>query len=136
MIAALILVFSTVALLQFFVSYCRSLLAASGEVNLSEDVRELAGIRHRCVSPGDFRRLFALVSLCPRRGNDQFEMRAVRGYFRLLSLVRAVLRPFFPGAATWTEAERSACGYFAAVALDRRIALNRHLLAQQISNSF
>jgi len=37
--------------------------------------------------------------------------------------------------ADWAESERNACAYFAAVALDRRIAYNRDLMAQQISNS-
>ena len=136
MIAALVLVISIATLLQFFVSYCRSLLAASSELDLSEDVRELTGIRHRSIPPGDFPRLFILVGLCPDRGDGRFEVRAVHGYFFLLSLARAVLGRYVPRATTWTDAERSACAYFAAVALDRRIALNRSLMTQQISNSF
>jgi hypothetical protein len=39
MIAALIVVISLAALLQFFISYCRSLLATYGKVELSEQVR-------------------------------------------------------------------------------------------------
>ena len=136
MIPALILVISIATLLQFFVSYCRSLLAASSEPDLSEEVRELTGIRQRSVPAGDVPRLFILVGLCPERRDGRFEVRAVRGYFFLLSLARAVLERFLPRATTWADAERSACAYFAAVALDRRIALNRSLMAQQISNSF
>ena len=135
MIAALILVISVAALLQFFVSYCRSLVASCSGVDLSEDARELTGIRHRAVLAQEFPRLILLVGLCPERSDDRFDVRAVRWYYRLLSLFRAVLRSPAPSVAEWAESERNACAYFAAVALDRRIAYNRDLMAQQISNS-
>jgi len=135
MIAALILVISLAALLQFFVFYCRSLLAASSRVDLSHEARELTGIRHRTALAEEFPRLMLLVGLCLERGEDRFEVRAVRGYYRLLSLLRATLRRIVPSVAEWTESERKGCAYFAAVALDRRIAYNRELMAQQIANS-
>jgi hypothetical protein len=37
--------------------------------------------------------------------------------------------------ADWTERERAGCAYFAAVTLDRRIAYNRDLMAQQSSGA-
>jgi len=135
MIPALILVISVAALLQFFVSYCRSLVASCCGVDLSSEVRELTGIQHRSAHAEEFPRLMLLVGLCPERGDDRFEVRAIRGYYRLLSLLRAVLRRLVPSGANWAESERNACAYFAVVALDRRIAYNRDLMAQQISNS-
>ena len=135
MIAALILVISVAALLQFFVSYCRSLVASCSGVDLSSEARELTGIQHRSAHAEEFPRLMLLVGLCPERGDDRFEVRAIRWYYRLLSLLRAVLRRLVPSGANWAESERTACAYFAAVALDRRIAYNRDLMAQQISNS-
>ena len=135
MIAALILVISVAALLQFFVSYCRSLVASCSGVDLAEETRELTGIQHRSAHAEEFPRLMLLVGLCPERDDDRFEVRAVRWYYRLLSLLRAVLRRFVPSVADWAESERNSCAYFAAVALDRRIAYNRDLMAQQISNS-
>ena len=135
MIPALILVISMVALLQFFVSYCRSLVAASAQVDLSGDARELTGIRHRSALAEQFPRLMLLVGLCPERGDDRFEVRAVRGYYRLLSALRAVVQRVGPGVASWIDSERKACAYFAAVELDRRIAFNRDLLAQQMRHS-
>ncbi len=133
MIPALILVISAATLLQFFVTYCRSLLAASSQVDVSEDVRELTKIRRRDVPPGEFPRLFTWIRLCPEPESDRLEVRAVRGYFALLSLVWTILGPLFPLAATWMDEERSGCAYFAAVELDRRIAFNKDLLAQQMS---
>ena len=135
MIAALILVISVAALLQFFVSYCRSLVASCSGVDLAEETRELTGIRHRTAPAEEFPRLMMLVRMCPEPGDDRFEVRAVRWYYRLLSVFRAVLRSPAPSVAEWAESERNGCAYFAAVALDRRIAYNRELMAQQISNS-
>ena len=130
MIAAFILVVSTVFLLQFFVTYCRSLIAAYRQVDLSEDAREVTGIEDHIVSGDDFRRLLQLVWLCPEPHDDRFEIGAVRTYYGLLGLVRAVGRS--PGISSWVERERAGCSYFAAVALDRRIAHNRDLMAQQM----
>jgi len=41
MMAALIFVFSVATLLMFFVSYCRSLMAASSRHTLSREVRDV-----------------------------------------------------------------------------------------------
>ena len=135
MIPALIFAISLAALIQFFVSYCRSLVAASSRVDLSLEARELTGIRHRSAYAEEFPRFMLLVGLCPERGDDRFAVRAIRGYYHLLSVVRAALRRMVPSVAEWADTERNACAYFAAVALDRRIAYSRDLMAQQMSNS-
>ena len=51
----------------------------------------------------------------------------------MLNMLRRIFRPLAPAVANWTEQERAGCAYFAAVALDRRIAHNRDLMAQQMS---
>lgn len=135
MIPALILVISVVALLQFFVSYCRSLVASSAKVDLSEDARELTGIRYRSAYAEEFPRLMLLVGLCPERGDDRGGVRAIRVYYVLLTLFRGLIQRGVPAVADWVDSERKGCAYFAAVALDRRIAYNRQLLAQQMSHS-
>lgn len=133
MMAALFLVISVAAFLQFFIAYCRSLIAAYKQVDLSEDAREVTGIQNHLVGGDEFRRLLQLVRLCPEPGDDRFEIGAVRTYYSLLNLLRSIARSMAPNVATWTEQERSGCAYFAAVALDRRIAHNRDLMAQQMS---
>jgi len=45
MMAAFILAFSLLTLLMFFVSYCRSLTASSLHTSITEDVRDVTGIR-------------------------------------------------------------------------------------------
>ena len=133
MIASLIFVISFLTLLQFFVSYSRSVIAELRGHELSEQARELCGLTARTVAGDQFRRLQQLIALCPEPGGDGFEVRAVALYFRLLGLVRNLLSGVIPSAAPWIEAERGGCAYAAAVVLDRRIAYNRMMMTQQAS---
>jgi hypothetical protein len=134
LIAALIAVISLAALLEFFISYCRSLIAASSKVELSEQVREVAGLQSQPPGGEEFGRLLQLVRLCPASGDDRIELGFIGAYYRLLNAMRGLSAPIAPGLAGWTEHERGGCAYFAAVALDRRIAYSRELLAQQMGN--
>ena len=134
MIAALIFVISFVALLQFFVLHCRSILAYSRRVELSDRIREVTGLTGQNVSAGDFERLLQLVRLCPERGNDRKEIRVVGAYYALLDLLERASRSLIPSIAAWTESERQGCSYFAAVALDRRISYSRDLFTQQVAD--
>jgi hypothetical protein len=47
-------------------------------------------------------------------------------------LVRSSIALAAPSLRTWADRERAQCSYFAAVALGRRIAFSRNLLAQQM----
>lgn len=134
MTAAIVLAFSSVALLQFFISYCRSVIAASTARPLSEQVREVAGVKGREIQGEEFIRLLQLASLCPASGGDHGAIAAIRAYFRMVSFVRMALRGMIPGIVSWAEAELAKCAHFAAVALDRRISHSRDLMAQQISS--
>jgi hypothetical protein len=134
MIAALIFVISVAALLQFFVLHCRSILAYTRRVELSDRVREVAGIAAANVSAGDFDRIVELVRLCPERGDDRKEIRVVGTYYSLLDVLGRITRSITPKIAAWTENERKSCSYFAAVALDRRISYSRDLFTQQVAD--
>lgn len=123
---------SLLALLQFFVSYTRSLIAESRGHELSEQTREICGFTAKTAHADQFPRLLQLIELCPENSGDGFKVRAVTLYFRMLSLAQRLFRWLMvPSAAGWIEAERGCCAYAAAVALDRRIAYNRTILAQQ-----
>jgi hypothetical protein len=130
MMAAFILVFSLATLLMFFVSYCRSLMASSSRHVLSEEVRDVIGISDGA-SGGDFVRVMQLLQLCPERPRDSSGLSAVGLYYSILQLAQGGLARMVPALQPWTERERASCAYFAAVALDRRIAFSRELLAQQ-----
>jgi hypothetical protein len=134
MMAALILVFSIAALLQFFVSYCRSLIAASVKQPLSAEVQDVTGIKTAAASGEDFARVVQLLQLCPDRPEDRNGIQAIGTYFSLLGMVRSTVARLIPSLLAWTELERGQCTYFAAVTLDRRIAFSRDMFAQQLES--
>lgn len=134
MIAALIFVVSIAVLLQFFVSYSRSIIAAYRKSELSEQVREVVGIEGQQVGGEEFGRLVQLVRLCPQKGDDQTDLQVIGLYYRMQGLLSSMTKSIAPRIAKWAERERTDCAYSVAVALDRRIAYSRDLLAQQMSN--
>src|ERR1700739_1483503 len=114
MAAALICVISVAVFLQFFISYCRSVLAVSRKVDLSERVREVSGIANRSIGADDFARLVQLVRLCPEQGDDETEIRAVGAYYGLMRTLKRLTTFLIPGVAPWTERECTSCSHFAA----------------------
>jgi hypothetical protein len=132
-VAILICLMSLALMLQFFVSYCRSVIAASRTLELSEQVREIANLREPTLRGDEFLRLVQLLRLCPGRGEDGGDLRAVGAYYAMLHGLRAVFQPLAPAIARWAEKERENCSHFAALALDRRIMYSRELLSQQMS---
>jgi len=131
MMAGIILVCSVVLFLQFFVFYCRSLIAVSSKQALSPEVKDVTGIQ-RTASGEDFQRVMQLLQLCPERPEDRNGIQAIGAYFRLLNFMRSTVARIVPSMRVWTETERGQCAYFAAVALERRISFSRDMLAQQM----
>jgi len=134
MIASLIFVVSSLTLLQFFVSYSRAIIAESRNHLLSEQARDLCGMKSSLVAGEQFRRLSQLIALCPEANDDGFQVKAVRIYFYLLGFARTVMGWATPSADPWIEAERRGCAYVVAVVLDRRIAHNRMMMANLLSH--
>ena len=134
MIASIILVFSLATLTEFFVAYCRSLIASTSEHVLSDQTRKLAEVAGNRVAPENFATVMRLVKLCPQLAGRSQRVRAVAAYFRLMTLLAAASRTLGLGMTDWADGERAGCAFYAAVALDRRIAHNRELFAAEISN--
>ena len=131
MTAAIIFVISMAALLQFFISYCRSLIAASSKEVLSPEVKDVTGIQ-KFASGEDFNRVMQLLQLCPERPEDRNSVQAIGAYFKILNFLRSTVARIVSSMQVWTELERGHCAYFAAVALERRISFSRDMLAQQM----
>ncbi len=129
--ATLIAVVSLAALVQIFVSYCRSVLASASKVELSARVVSLTGMEGDSPVAGDFDRIVQLVRLCPSHDADQIGVRAIATYYRLLQFLGRVVGTLHPGVAIWAGHEGTSCSYFAAVVLDRSISLSRSLFAEQ-----
>lgn len=131
MIPIVILVISLVVFLQFFVFYCRSIIASTAKQPLPQDVQDVTGIV-QSASPEDFSRVMQLLKLCPDRPEERGQLRAISAYYKFLGFVRSTIAPASPSLKSWADNERGQCTYFAAVALGRRIAFSRDLLAQQM----
>jgi hypothetical protein len=127
MITVLICLASLAALLQFFISYARSLVTSYSKLGVSDQVRKLAETRSSDIGGEEFPRLRQLAGLCPTRGDDRFGIQAVGAYYELVTFCRTIFRPFSM-ATLWLEDERVGCSHFAAVALERRIQHSRSLL--------
>ena len=123
-LSALIVVLSAGALVQFFVVYCRSLVAAYSQVEIAPKTRQLAAVSDS-IAGEEFRRLLVLAHVFPAPGDDGAEIHAVSAYYNFVSTVRALFGFVAPHVLAWANNERSACPYFAAVTLDRRIAAVR-----------
>jgi hypothetical protein len=134
MIATLIFAISGLTLLQFFVSYCHSLIAESRRHELSEQAREISGVTAKSQCGDQFKRLVGLLALCPEPGGDSNQVRSLSTYFGMLGAVRSLLSRAAPAASRWIEEERGGCAYVVAVALDRRIAHTRMMMAQQAAH--
>jgi hypothetical protein len=86
----------------------------------------------RPASGDDFQRVMQLLHLCPDRPEDRGKIKAVGAYFALLNFLKSTIARVIPSICAWADFERGQCAYFAAVALDRRIAFSREMLAQQM----
>jgi hypothetical protein len=127
MMACLILVISAAALVQFFASYCHAMVSASRSLEISGETRDVTGIAFRSAGGNEFARVLELMRLCPEPGDDGTAVAAIRVYYALLGSVRASVGWTSGGLEKWLEGERGHCAYFAAVALDKRIAYTRSL---------
>lgn len=122
MIPALMLVFSCAALVQFFMSYCRSLLLTSVDVELSAATIELIGMPSAEITGANFHRLLGLVRLAPILADDKWDLRVVSLYYSAIRFAGLFTKPIGSAAQSWIERQSSLCACFAAAALDRRVA--------------
>lgn len=122
MIASIIFVFSLGALGQFAVSWCRTILVSYNKVELSSRVREIVEGSSDLAGP-DFDSLLQLLRFAPRLDDDGRSLRAVIAYYRVARLGLKLVSPFSRQAKRWFEGELCLCSHFAAVALDRRLAM-------------
>lgn len=82
----------------------------------------IAGISDALIEPAEFQRLMGLLRVAPDLGDDASEIRAVSLYYRAVQLFAGLASPVSRAARLWAEGELARCAYFAAIALDRRLA--------------
>ena len=136
MILTIVYVVLVAVLAEFFIHYCRSILAVSRRVQLPAEVCETAGVDRAGVAPGDFERFLELVRVCPEETADSRSICAVCAYYGLVRALGRASRGLVPRVESWAEKEQRNCSHFAAVALDRRISCTRKLFAQRVQSPF
>ena len=111
MIAFIIFVFLG-SLIQFVVSWCRTILATYNKVELSSCVREIA---EGCsqFAGADFDGLLELPRFAPRLNDDAGKIRAVTAYYRVARLALKLVPPFSRQASRWIEGGTIALSHFA-----------------------
>ena len=124
MIPLLILTLSAGALVQFFVSYCRSLISVYSKLEISREALESAGLPSGQVTAEEFSRLMSLVHQCAVPADDSTQLGAVRVYYAIITALHRACR-LLPASCSWFLRERSGCAHMVGVALDRRLAFIR-----------
>ena len=123
--AALILVLSLAALLQFGWFYWRALLVSTASEAISDSLWETAGLSGQEVQGEDFHALLGLREVCPNLGAGKEHWGCVKVYYQALSLVGSISGG---PVKQWALTEQAACSRYAAVLLDRRLRANAQYL--------
>jgi len=125
MVAALILAFSVLALLQFAVSQWRLIWLTTANQPISENLRTAAGIDDGAIRATDFAGLLQLCDeLSPNVRKATPWLREVRCYYRVLSKVQGACASLVPSLAKWASGEMATCSRYVAVVLDQNLALD------------
>jgi hypothetical protein len=126
MIAAMLLIFSMVALGQFAVYYWRAMLAGMAAQPLSDQVQRAVGIDKSSLGFNDFEALVNLHELTPGLKGGHANLLAVRLYYRATKALGGLM----PQLADWTQREMSTCTQYVAVVIDQRLQRNLSCAAE------
>lgn len=121
--AALILVTSIAALIQFAISQWRSIWVTVAQQPISESLQTATGLCGDTIGADDFEMLARTSEqLNPADGNVW--LKEVRVYYRLLRAVSGACSKAFPQVADWAKGESVTCSRYAAAILDQRLNAN------------
>jgi hypothetical protein len=136
MTAALILVFSVMALAQFAISQWRLIWLTTANQPLSDSLRATIGFEAESISARDFGKLLGLcdeMSPLLRRGTPW--LREVKGYYAIMVAVEKACRSILPSISAWAAGEMKTCSRYVAVLLDQNLSLDLDRQAALRSNS-
>lgn len=137
LVAALIVVLSLVAMLQFAVFAWRADLLRVAGRPLALGLETHGAPARNLLQSHDFRRLQAYQEVCPDlTGSKGSNLRSVSLYYRFLQSLEAVAEAIRPkgSANAWAQGEMDLCGRYALAVLCQRLEHNRALRAQFQSN--
>ena len=118
MIAALVMIMSIAALLQFAISYGRSMLTSAAVHPISEQVLFAAGVEDRAITGNDFH---ALAEVHRLSSGKSAGVGFVRFYYGAIRSLAAAARPCASGIASWAEREMSMCSQYVGLLIDQRL---------------
>jgi len=125
MIAALILVFSTAALVRFGVCQWRAMWLTVAARPLSDCLQAATGLDGKSLRAEDFyliTKTSHYVSPAPHERNAW--LREVGVYFKIVSAIEKLAGKHVPGITNWAQSELLSCAKYAAAVLDQRLNAN------------
>lgn len=125
MTAALILVFSVLALAQFAISQWRMIWLTTANQPLSDSLRISTGIETESISAQDFGKLLGLCDeMSPLLKKGTPWLREIKGYYGLMAGMEKVCRSIQPALSAWAAVEMKTCSRYVAVLLDQNLSLD------------
>jgi hypothetical protein len=125
LIAALILVLSVAALIQFGIAQWRSIWISIAEQPLSASLQTATGIPADAIGADDFEVLARTSEqLCPSPQERNVWLKEVRVYYRLVRAMQNLSSERLPALAQWSKAELVTCSRYAGAVLDQRLNAN------------
>jgi hypothetical protein len=125
MISALMFIAALIGLVQFGVSYWRSLLASTAAQPLSERFRTASGLEHGLPGASDFSAILSLHRMTPSLENQPGSLRGLQVYYSLVDSLRNL-----SALRQWANAEMATCSRYLAVIIDQRLSNNQAFAAE------
>lgn len=129
MIAALILVVSTVMMAQFAIFLWRANMLATAAQPISDALASAQLNVGQTANLEDFDTVAALSKLCPGVRMRSVSFWAVCAYYRSIRSLSQLCSAVLPQGAIWARQEMAFCTRYVAVSLDRRLLSNQAYLA-------
>jgi len=128
MISLLMLIAALVGLVQFSVSYWRSMLASTAAQPLSERFCTAVGLEAGKPSASDFSDILSVHRLTPGLDNRPSHLRRLQAYYSAMTALGKL-----PALNKWAQSEMTTCARYLAVIVDQRLSNNLACAAEMRS---
>ena len=126
MIAAILFMVSSVALVQFALYYWRATISGIAAKSISDRIRTAAGITAPQIGAQDFRSILSLHDLSPDLRGPNGSFCCVRAYYSVIENLGKLI----PTMASWANTEMLTCSRYVAVLVDQHLDRNMACAAQ------
>jgi hypothetical protein len=129
MFSTLILIAATVGLMQFGISYWRSLIAGIAAQPLSDRFHVASALDHQVPQAEDFGALLSFHRMTPGIERRTSSLRGIQIYYGIVGALRGL-----PALRQWAQSEMTTCARYVAVLVDQRLEQNFACAAEMRSN--